>query len=125
MKSIIAAGFLLGCAQGAAAVAGPYANVEANSGWTGNDFEGSDHRDPQRVTKVLLVKKGSWFVQAGPAIVWHLMVARSGSAEFSGKVGASYDVSEDVEVYGEYSFITGDEFGFWHQGWRNLHLLIK
>ena len=28
MKSIIAAGFLLGCAQGA--IAGPYANVETN-----------------------------------------------------------------------------------------------
>ena len=36
MKSIIAAGILLGCAQGA--IAGPYVNVEANTGWTGNDY---------------------------------------------------------------------------------------
>ena len=42
------------------------------------------------------------------------MVAEDGedtTAEFSGKVGATYEVSESVEVYGEYAFITGDEFG--------------
>ena len=39
MKSIIAAGLLLGCAHGAA-IAGPYANVESNTAWYGNDYEG-------------------------------------------------------------------------------------
>ena len=39
MKSIIAAGFLLGCAHGA--IAGPYANIEANSGFVGSDYGGS------------------------------------------------------------------------------------
>ena len=39
MKSIIAAGFLLGCAHGA--IAGPYANIEANSGYTGSDYTGT------------------------------------------------------------------------------------
>ena len=34
MKSIIASGLLLGMAHGAA-IAGPYANVEANSSYTG------------------------------------------------------------------------------------------
>ena len=106
MKSIIAAGFLLGCAQGA--IAGPYANVESNSGWTGSDFEGSTI-EIHKGYEGELGEKGSWFVQGGPAIV-----APDGgdtTAEFSGKVGAAYDVSEAVEVYGEYSFITGDEFG--------------
>ena len=106
MKSIIAAGLLLGCAQGA--IAGPYANVEANSGWTGNDFEGSTI-EIHKGYEGALGEKGSWFVQGGPAIV--APDDGSASAEFSGKVGASYDVSEAVEVYGEYSFITGDEFG--------------
>ena len=40
MKSIIASGLLLGMAHGAA-IAGPYVNVEANSGWTGTDYGGS------------------------------------------------------------------------------------
>jgi hypothetical protein len=92
MKSIIAAGFLLGCAQGA--IAGPYANVEANI---------------NRETTVLEIHKGytgelgedaDWYVQAGPAVV-------GGDIEFSGKAGVGYDVEEDVNIYGEYSFVTG------------------
>ena len=31
------------------------------------------------------------------------------STDFSGKVGAVTELTEKVEVYGEYSFITGDE----------------
>ena len=31
------------------------------------------------------------------------------TTDFSGKVGISTDMSENVEVYGEYAFITGDE----------------
>tara|TARA_B100001559_G_C16106388_1_gene441851 strand:+ start:81 stop:434 length:354 start_codon:yes stop_codon:yes gene_type:complete len=106
MKSIIAAGILL--ASGSAAIAGPYANIESNSGWSGSDFEGSTI-EIHKGYEGGLGENGSWFVQGGPAIV-----APDGgdtTAEFSGKVGASYDVSETVEVYGEYSFITGDEFG--------------
>ena len=95
MKSIIAAGLLLGMAHGSA-IAGPYVNVESNI----------DRKD-----SVLEVHKGyegelgedaSWYVQVGPAIV-------DGEAEFSGKAGASYDVSESVEVYGEYSWVTGEK----------------
>ena len=40
MKSIIIAGLLLGAAHGAAQ-AGPYVNVEANSGFTGSDYTGT------------------------------------------------------------------------------------
>ena len=32
--------------------------------------------------------------------------------ELSGKAGGSYDVSEDLSVYGEVSFITGDDNGY-------------
>ena len=39
MKSIIAAGILL--ASASAAVAGPYVNLESNSGRVGNDYTGS------------------------------------------------------------------------------------
>ncbi len=40
MKSIIASGLLLGMAHGAA-IAGPYANIEANSGFYGSDYVGT------------------------------------------------------------------------------------
>ena len=92
MKSIIAAGFLLGCAQGA--IAGPYANIETNIDRDSSlveihkGYEGSIGED------------ASWFVQAGPAFV-------DSKRELSGKAGVSYAVNETVEVYGEYSFETG------------------
>ena len=106
MKSIIAAGILLGCAHGA--VAAPYANIESNSGWSGNDYQGSVI-EAHGGYEGGLGADGSWYIQAGPALV-----SPDGGAEeveLSGKVGASYVVSEDVEVYGEYSFITGTELG--------------
>lgn len=99
MKSIIAAGFLLGCAQGA--IAGPYANVESNSGYTGDDFNGS-------VTDVHVGYEGEgWYVQGGPALIQ--VDGQDGDVELSGKAGASYSLNEDLSVYGEVSFITGED----------------
>lgn len=102
MKSIIAAGFLLGCAQGA--IAGPYANVEANSGYTGSDYNGT-------VTDVHVGYEGAnWYVQGGPALIQ--MDDEDGDVELSGKAGGSYSVSESLSLYGEVSFITGDDNGY-------------
>ena len=102
MKSIIAAGFLLGCAQGA--IAGPYANVEANSGYTGSDYQGT-------VTDVHVGYEGAnWYVQGGPALL--APDGADGDVELSGKAGGSYDVNDALSVYGEVSFITGDENGY-------------
>ena len=106
MKSIIATGILL--SAGTSAIAGPYANIESNSGYVGNDFTGSVVEIHKGYAGEF-GEKGDWFVQAGPAIV-----AEDGeptTTEFSGKVGATYEVSETVEVYGEYAFQTGDSFG--------------
>ena len=102
MKSIIAAGFLLGCAQGA--IAGPYANVEANSGYTGSDYQAT-------VTDVHVGYEGvNWYVQGGPALIQ--MDGEDGDVELSGKAGGSYSVSETLSLYGEVSFITGDDNGY-------------
>ena len=99
MKSIIAAGFLLGCAHGA--IAGPYANVEANSGFVGSDYGGS-------VTDVHVGYEGAnWYVQGGPALL--APDDGDGDVELSGKIGGSYPVSEALSVYGEFSFLTGDD----------------
>ena len=106
MKSIIAAGLLLGCAHGA--IAAPYANVETNSGWYGDDYEAA-------VTEVHagfegeLGESGSWYVQAGPAFI--SVDGEDLETEFSGKVGAGYDISEDLNIYAEYSWIGGEELG--------------
>ena len=104
MKSIIAAGLLLGCAHGAAQ-AGPYANIEANSGWVGSDFDGSVV-EIHKGYEGELGEKGTWFVQGGPAIV-----AADGvdtETEFSGKAGVGVAIADGLGAYGELSFITVD-----------------
>ena len=108
MKSIIASGLLLGLAHGAVApaIAGPYANVESNSAAFGDDFQVS-------VVEAHVGYEGdisentSYYVQAGPAFT--LRDGEEATTDFSGKLGVSTEVSENVEVYGEYAFITGDE----------------
>ena len=100
MKSIIIAGLLLGAAHGAAQ-AGPYVNVEANSGFTGSDYTGT-------VTDAHVgIEGGGWYVQGGPA----LLSPDGGDTEveLSGKAGGSIDVTDALSVYGEVSFITGDD----------------
>ena len=103
MKSIIAAGVLLGAS--APAFAGPYANVESNTGWTGNDRNAT-------ITEV----HGGWefepsdnstiYVQGGPAFV--SVDDEDLRSEISGKAGVSVDITEKTEVYGEITFITND-----------------
>ena len=104
MKSIIAVAAL--SALSAPAFAGPYANVENNAGWVGNDFEGA-------VTEVHAGyefeagEDAIIYVQAGPAFV--SIEDEDLSTEVSGKLGIAADVSENFEVYGEVAFITADQ----------------
>ena len=104
MKSIIAAGLLLGCAHGA--VAAPYANIENNASFVGDEFG----------TAITEVHAGYEFdsglyIQGGPAFI--AVDGEEGSTEYSGKVGYGTDLSEDLSVYAEVSFITEDkEFEF-------------
>lgn len=103
MKSIIASGLLLGLAHGAA-IAGPYVNVEANSGFVGSDYTGS-------VTDVHVGYEGAnWYAQGGTSLL--APDAEDGSVELSGKAGGSYQLSEAVSLYGEVSFMTGDDTSY-------------
>ena len=103
MKSIIASGLLLGMAH-SAAIAGPYVNVETNSGFVGNDYTGS-------ATDVHVGVEGTnWYVQGGPALL--APDGADGDVELSGKAGGSYPVSDKLSVYGEFSFLTGDEINY-------------
>ena len=99
MKSIIASGLLLGMAHGAA-IAGPYVNVEANSGWSGTDYGGTV------IDNHVGYEGEGWYIQAGPAIVAGDGV--ESDLELSGKVGGTVALSESVDLYGEVSFLTGD-----------------
>ena len=103
MKSIIAPGLLLGMAHGAA-IAGPYVNVETNSGFVGSDYTGS-------ATDVHVGIEGDgWYVQGGPVLL--APDDAEGDIELSGKAGGSYSVTDALSVYGEVSFITDEDINY-------------
>ena len=100
MKSIIASGLLLGMAHGAA-IAGPYANIESNSGFVGSDLSGT-------ATDVHVGFEGAnWYVQGGPVLIQP--DGGEGDVELSGKAGGSYAISDALSLYGEVSFQTGED----------------
>ena len=104
MKSIIVAGILLSAA--APAVAGPYANIETNSGRVGNDYTGSVIETHVGYEGALGEDTG-YYVQAGPAIV--LADGVDAETEMSGKAGLTHEWTDSLSSYSEVSFITGDD----------------
>ena len=94
----------------AAALAGPYVNVEANAGWVGDDYSGA-------TTAIHVGYEGevgaaSYYVQAGPAVV--AVDGEETDTQFSGKAGLGIPVSDAMSAYGEVSFLTtedDDDFG--------------
>ena len=88
-----------------AAFAGPYVNVENNAGFTGSSFDGS-------ITEVHagfdgpLGEYAGFYVQAGPALV--SVEGEDLDTELSGKAGLGIDLTEQLNIYGELSFITSD-----------------
>ena len=90
----------------APAIAGPYVNVEANSGFTGSDYEGTIIESHVGYEGDLGESAG-YYVQAGPAFI-----SEDGGdtdTELSGKAGVSVALSERVDVYGEISFVTDED----------------
>ena len=87
----------------APALAGPYVNVEANSGFTGSDYTGT-------TTDAHVGWAGesgavSYGAQIGPSFV----VTDGGESDtvLSGKVYGSVAATEQLSVYGELSFAGG------------------
>ena len=112
IKSVFAATAALSMSAGAA-LAGPYVNVEANAGWTGDDYTGA-------TTDVHVGYEGevgetgaSYYVQAGPAIV--AVDGEETDTQFSGKAGLGLPVSDAVGAsMVRLSFLTAeddDDFG--------------
>ena len=107
IKSVFAAAAASSTLFAGAAFAGPYVNVEANSGFAGSDYAGT-------VTDLHVGYEGSagalgYYVQGGPSIV-----SPDGAASdtvFSGKVGGGIAATENLGVYGEFSLATGANGG--------------
>lgn len=103
IKIAIASAAVLAAA--APAMAGPYVNIEANSGFVGSDYQGTVI-DNHVGYEGPLGEKANYYVQAGPAVV-----AAEGSStevELSGKAGVNVAVAENLSAYGEVSFLTAD-----------------
>jgi hypothetical protein len=84
-----------------AAFAGPYVNVEANSGFTGSDYTGTttDFHVGYEGTEGVL----GYYVQAGASVI-----SPDGAAADtvpSGNAGLSVAATEKLGVYGEISFV--------------------
>ena len=99
MKKIIA--LLSAAALGAPAIAGPYVNVEANSGFSGTDYSGTV------IDNHVGYESGNWYIQAGPSIV--SPDGGESTVELSGKAGGGVPLTEKLGAYGEVSFMTGDD----------------
>ena len=105
IKSAFAAAAALSMSAGAA-VAGPYVNVEANSGWTGSNHTGTT-TDAHVGYEGAFGETGSWYVQGGASLV----SPDGGETDTvpSGKAGVGLGLTEALGAYGEVSFIgSGD-----------------
>ena len=107
-KSVLAAAAAAPLFAGAA-IAGPYVNIEANSGFTGSDYT-STTIDNHIGFENDLGENASWYIQGGPAIVAGDNV--DATTELSGKVGITVAAGERTDIYGEVSGITTDEINF-------------
>jgi len=91
----------------APALAGPYVNVEANSGWTGSNYSGTT-TDAHVGYEGALGDASSWYIQGGASFV----SPDGGETDTvpSGKAGIGVAVTEALGAYGEVSFIgSGDD----------------
>ena len=110
IKTTIAAAAAAIALAPAAALAGPYVNVETNAGWVGDDYTAAT--TDLHVGFEGEVGAASYYVQAGPAIV--AVDGEETDTQFSGKAGVGVPVSDAIGVYGELSFLTAeddDDFG--------------
>ena len=104
IAAVAASPFLLA----GAAFAGPYVNVESNLSYPDGEYSST-------ATDVHIGYEGSttdgkiaYYVQGGPSLN-HADSTDDTETELSGKVGASYGVSEDLALYGEISGATDGE----------------
>ena len=107
IKSVFAAAAVAAAFAPAAALAGPYVNVEANSGWTGSDYNGTS-TDLHVGYEGTFGNDASYYVQGGATVV----SPDGGDADTvpSGKAGLGLALTDALGAYGEVSFVgSGDK----------------
>ena len=100
IKTAVAAAAALAFAP-AAARAGPYVNVEANSGFTGSNYTGTN-TDLHVGYEGPVGESASYYVQAGATVI----SPDGGDVDTvpSGKAGLGVALSDALGAYGEVSF---------------------
>ena len=100
IKTAFAAAAALAFAP-AAALAGPYVNVETNAGWTGTNYNGAT-TDFHVGYEGALGDSASYYVQGGASYV----APDGGDSDTvpSGKAGIGVALSDALGAYGEISF---------------------
>ena len=91
----------------AAALAGPYVNVETNAGWTGSEYNGAA-TDLHVGYEGPLGESASYYVQGGATV----LTPDGGDTDTvpSGKAGVGLALTDALGAYGEVSFVgSGDE----------------
>ena len=106
-KTTIAAAAAAVAFAPAAALAGPYVNVETNAGWTGSDYNGAA-TDFHVGYEGAIGDGASYYVQGGAT----LLSPDGAESETvpSGKAGLGFAVTDALGAYGEVSFVgSGDD----------------
>tara|TARA_E500000178_G_scaffold299972_1_gene307979 strand:- start:5881 stop:6264 length:384 start_codon:yes stop_codon:yes gene_type:complete len=123
IKSVFAAAAAAVAFAPAAALAGPYVNIESNSGFGGSDYD-STLLETHVGYESPLGESASWYIQGGPALSF--VDGEEGSTtELSGKVGLSVAATENLSVYGEVAAITTEEINFDEDLNANIKLGVK
>ena len=104
IAAVAASPFLLA----GAAFAGPYVNVESNLSYPDGDYSGATTDLAIGYEGTTSEGKVAYYVQGGPAFV-HDEAADDTETQFSGKLGASVGISEDLAVYAEVSGISDED----------------
>ena len=104
IAAVAASPFLLA----GAAFAGPYVNVESNLSYPDGDYTGATTDVAVGLEGTTEEGKIAYYIQGGPAFV-HDEAADDTETQFSGKLGASVGVSEDLAVYAEVSGISDED----------------
>ena len=88
------------------AFAGVYLNTEVNNGYTGSDYDG--RTVDLHVGYEGSVSKFDYYIQGGPAFTAVADVDGTDS-RVSGKVGGTFNVSQNFGIYGEFSGISNED----------------
>ena len=107
MKALLFAGAASFLA--APAFAGPYVNIESNSGFVGSDYS-SSLLETHVGYEGDLGSDAAWYVQGGPALVFP--DGGDTTTELSGKIGVSTSLTERLSAYGEVAAITSEQIDF-------------